>query len=117
MLSVLHGPSLSSLPSASAAPPPPLKLLPTAQPISVLAENVDYSGSLLRSVVCTLGWLLLLYFATACYNAQSQARTVNAEPASLLDAGAYEPAQAVPSGPRRSRVKSAGTSGPKQPTR
>ena len=114
---MLHGPSLSSLPSASAAPPPPLKLLPTAQPISVLAENVDYSGSLLRSVLCTLGCLLLLYFATLRYHIRSQARTVNAQLARLRNAGAYKPAQAVPNGPRRSRVKSAGTSGPKQPTR
>ena len=116
MLSVLHGPSLSSLPLASAARPPSPKLPTTAQPVFVM-DKEDYSNLVLKWVVYTLGWLLLLYFATACYNAQSQARTVNAEPASLLDAGAYEPAQAVPSGPRRSRVKSAGTSGPKQPTR
>ena len=83
----------------------------------MLAENVDYSGSLLRSVVCTLRWLLLLYFATLRYHTRSQARTVNAEPARLLDAGAYDPAQAVPNGPLRSRVTSAGTNGPKQPTR
>ena len=113
---MLHDPSLSSLPSASAAPPPPPKLPTTAQPVSV-AEKVDYSGSLLRLVLCTLGWLLLLYFATLRYHTRSQARTVNAEPARLLDAGAYEPAQAVPNGPLRSRVKSAGTNGPKQPTR
>ena len=113
---MLHGPSLSLLRSASAAPPPPSKLQPTAQPVSV-AEKVDYSGSLLRSVLCTLGWLLLLYVATACYHDQSQARTVNAEPARLLDAGAYEPGQAVPSGPQRSGVKSAVMSGRKPPTR
>ena len=108
---MLHDPSLSSLPSESAAPPPPPKLPTTAQPVSVVDEE-DY-----RSVVCTLGWLLLLYFATLRYRARSQARTVDAEPARLLDAGAYEPAQAAPNGPPRSRVKSAGTSGRKPPTR
>ena len=116
MLSVLHGPSLSSLPLASAARPPSPKLPTTAQPVFVVDEE-DYSNLVLKWVVYTLGWLLLLYFATACYNAQSQARTVNAEPASLLDAGAYEPAQAVPSGPPRSRVNSVGTSGRKPRTR
>ena len=114
---MLHGPLLSSLPSASVAPPPPPKLPPTAaQPVSVV-DAEDYSNLMLRSVLCTLGWLLLLYFATLRYHTRSQARTVNAEPARLLDAGAYDPAQAVPNGPLRSRVTSAGTNGPKQPTR
>ena len=116
MLSVLHGPSLSSLPLASAARPPSPKLPTTAQPVFVVDEE-DYSNLVLKWVVYTLGWLLLLYFAIACYQAKSQARTVNAEPAHLLHAGAYEPAQAVPNGPLRSRVRSAGTNGPKQPTR
>ena len=113
---MLHDPSLSSLPSESAALPPPLKLQTTTQPVSVVDEE-DYSNLMLRSVLCILGWLLLLYFATLRYHTRSQARTVNAEPARLLDAGAYEPAQAVPNGPLRSRVRSAGTNGPKQPTR
>ena len=117
---MLHDPSLSSLPSESAAPPPPPKLPTTAQPVSVVDEE-DYSNLVLKWVVYTLGWLLLLYFAIACYQAKSQARTVNAEPAHMLHAGAYEPAQAVPSsppsGPPRSRVNSAGTSGRKPRTR
>lgn len=107
----MHGLSLPSLSLASAAPPPPLplKLPPTAQPVPV-SEELDFSSPVLRSILHTLGWLLLLYFATACCHAQSQARVVNVELARLLDAGAYKPAQAVPSGPSRSGVVSVGTS-------
>ena len=114
---MLHGPLLSSLPSASVAPPPPPKLPPTAaQPVSVV-DAEDYSNLMLRSVLCTLGCLLLLYFATLRYHIRSQARTVNAQLARLRNAGAYKPAQAVPNGPPRSGVMSAGKSGWKPPTR